>query len=589
MNRDKLISAVYSATLSPVGYDETMETIDHLIFGDLASGHGDKVHEDAGGFAVGTAKTPPVIDPEIASHFQRAQDIQLRVGHQNGEKPKALMLLDAAPGPAYIVDQDENIIAMNGHAEHRGRFEKLSVFADDPDVLKDLRASIASDQEEKLLVFPSTLNRLENVSTCFLLRKIDADSVDGLKGLIEPIGNAFFLMVLDLRFEKSKTDLFRDSYGLTPAEVDIAVHLAGGRQLTEIAVERGATIPTLRTQIKSIKRKTGSRDIPAIVRLLCGYSAGMLISSQLSSPLPSTNSNKAQIKSRHQITLRDGRRMIYLQQGNPTGIPVVMLHNLPYGIELPKMAIEAANRLNLRILAPYRPGHGDSDMLENAHGDKWLDEVAADIYELLDQLAIPRAIMLGHTIGSIYALRFAKRFPNRVSHLFAVSRPPIWRDEWFEQMPRRQRLGMRIARYLPQMLPLIMQATAAFIRNGDTFKVVQTFCEDSPVDIEVIRNPEIRDLIVRDTRDGMKQGAAAVCQDVFLSTRDFTDDARSLNKTFYILHGEADGVVSPTQSQAFAEQVPGTRLEIVPGAGNLLLYSHWGTVLRAIKKATHTK
>lgn len=576
LNRDKLISAVYSATLSPVGYDEAMETIDHLIFGDLASGHGDKASEDANGFAIGTDKTPPVIDPQIASHFQLAQNIQLRVGHQNGEKPKALMLLDAAPGPAYIVDQDENIIAMNGHAEHKGKgkFQKLNTFADDPDVLKDLRACITSDQEEKLLVFPSTLNRSENISTCFLLRKIDADSVDGLKGLIEPVGNAFFLMVVDLRFEKSKTELFRYSYGLTPAEVDIAVHLAGGRQLTEIAVERGATIPTIRTQIKSIKRKTGSRDIPAIVRLLCGYSAGMLISSQLSSPPLPINSKSALIKSRHQITLRDGRRMIYLQQGNPNGTAVVMFHNLPYGIELPKMAIEAANRLNLRILAPYRPGHGDSDMLENAHGDKWLDEVAADVYELLDQLAIPRAIILGHTIGSIYALRFAKRFPNRVSHLFAVSRPPIWRKEWIEQLPRRQRLGMRIALYLPQMLPLIMQATAAFIRNGDTFKVVQTFCEDSPVDIEVIKNPEIRDLIVQDTRDGMKQGAAAVCQDVLLSTRDFTDDARSLNKTFYILHGEPAGVVSPSQSQAFAEQVPGTRLEIVPGAGNLLMYSH---------------
>ncbi|MEL6735272.1 MAG: hypothetical protein AAFO98_05230, partial [Pseudomonadota bacterium] len=38
---------------------------------------------------------------------------------------------------------------------------------------------------------------------------------------------------------------------------------------------------SMRTQIKSVKTKTGVQDIPSLVRLLCGFSSGIMVPKRL--------------------------------------------------------------------------------------------------------------------------------------------------------------------------------------------------------------------------------------------------------------------------------------------------------------------
>lgn len=400
----------------------------------------------------------------------------------------------------------------------------------------------------------------------------------------------YFATIIDLGFDQSKTSLFRQTYGLTPAEVDIAVYLASGKQLPEIAEERRATLATIRTQIKRIKKKTNSRDIPAIVRLVCGFSAGILVSSQISNPVAAENRDSSPLKSYKQLVLRDGRQMSYMEQGDPEGIPVLMIHNMPYGVELPELAIKAASRMNLRIIAPYRPGYGNSDMIEDAHGDNLLNEVARDIYELLDHLAIPTAAIVGQTVGAVYAMRFAYLFPNRVSNLFAVSYAPIWRDEWIATLPKRQRFTVRVTKYMPQLLPLITRATVAFVDKGHAKKLVHSLCKGCAADMRALQSEEITDLMARGCEEGLKQGAEAFRRDCFLTIQDFSEEAKHLSVPFHILHGDEDDIIELFRTNEFAEAVPGTIVEIVKGAGQLLMYSHWEHVLKAIKgKSKKTK
>jgi len=57
-------------------------------------------------------------------------------------------------------------------------------------------------------------------------------------------------------------------YGLTPAEAQLAQHLAGGLDLKAIASTIGKTLHTLRSQLKQVFQKTGTKRQTELMRLL---------------------------------------------------------------------------------------------------------------------------------------------------------------------------------------------------------------------------------------------------------------------------------------------------------------------------------
>jgi DNA-binding CsgD family transcriptional regulator len=57
-------------------------------------------------------------------------------------------------------------------------------------------------------------------------------------------------------------------FGLTATEVQIALALAAGKTLDEIAAERGASKNTARTQMQVILSKTGANRQAEVVRLI---------------------------------------------------------------------------------------------------------------------------------------------------------------------------------------------------------------------------------------------------------------------------------------------------------------------------------
>jgi pimeloyl-ACP methyl ester carboxylesterase len=122
--------------------------------------------------------------------------------------------------------------------------------------------------------------------------------------------------------------------------------------------------------------------------------------------------------------LPDGVTLAYIDTGNPTGPPVVLIHGytdnardwvplLPY----------LSKRFRL-ILVDIR-GHGKSSKPECCYTRL---DFAYDIKLLLDALSIRRADVIGHSLGSIIAQTFAEYWPERTDRVVLVSstggRPP---------------------------------------------------------------------------------------------------------------------------------------------------------------------
>ena len=84
---------------------------------------------------------------------------------------------------------------------------------------------------------------------------------------IVPLGEATTLLIMGKRqvCEPLSVQGFARSHGLTPAETRVLVALCQGVPPGEVAVELGVGIATVRSQIGSIRQKTGAESIRSLV------------------------------------------------------------------------------------------------------------------------------------------------------------------------------------------------------------------------------------------------------------------------------------------------------------------------------------
>ena len=66
----------------------------------------------------------------------------------------------------------------------------------------------------------------------------------------------------------TEPERLRRLYGLTDAEIEVAIELASGRTPQEIALHRGSSLATVRVQIKRALTKTGTHRQGDIIGLV---------------------------------------------------------------------------------------------------------------------------------------------------------------------------------------------------------------------------------------------------------------------------------------------------------------------------------
>ncbi|MDH6266202.1 pimeloyl-ACP methyl ester carboxylesterase/DNA-binding CsgD family transcriptional regulator [Rhizobium sp. SG_E_25_P2] len=563
-----LIAAIYAATLSPSDFHRVFDNLDSLLF----------LGEDS------ALDRKTVLSDVALSHIDMARSIQERIGNARTQHQKLAAIVEAVPNPSYIVSKTEAVVAANAMASTKygpapASLKNLIAVGD---VQKHLRDYLRRDGAGAPMAIAGQSDPSRKGQTSVIISRIDAEVTGGIEHM-------YLLSIIDFGFDEAVTELFRAAYGLTHAECQVAVLVASGLRLTDIAVERDVALDTVRSQIKTIKNKTSTRDLPALVRLLCGFSAS--VAAQNGRQGGDIRANPAApMKIRRQISLKSGRQLDFVEQGAADGKPVLMFHNLPYGVELPTAAIKQAHAEGLRFIAPFRPGMGATDYLQHANMEELLDKAADDCEELLRHRGVSSVVAVSHAAGSPFALRFASRYPERVSRLIGVSQAPGWRPEFIHDLPQRQRFVVRLAKHFPQVLPVVAWSMIACLDSPYATEFVRHGCRDGRADSRAVEDQEIVDLIAQGSVDALKRGVAGFCQECLIIQRNAVEEARRSPHKFHILHGDDDRIIPLAHSRAFVENVPGTTIEIIKDAGQLLFFSHWRHVFDAItKKRRHMR
>ena len=113
----------------------------------------------------------------------------------------------------------------------------------------------------------------------------------------------------------------------------------------------------------------------------------------------------------HRVSV-NGLTYRYLEWGDRQAPAVLMLHGLrSYAFTWDPIARALADRY--RLIAPDFRGRGESDW--DPHRDYYTDTYVTDVEALVEQLALDRFALLGHSMGGTVAYAYAARHPGRVS------------------------------------------------------------------------------------------------------------------------------------------------------------------------------
>ena len=233
----------------------------------------------------------------------------------------------------------------------------------------------------------------------------------------------------------------------------------------------------------------------------------------------------------------------YVEQGDASGVPVILLHGYTdswhsFELVLPHLPPR------LRVFALSQRGHGDSG--RPASGYRTAD-FAADVAAFIEAKDLGPAVVVGHSMGSTNAMRFALDFPELTRGLVLAAtfdsylENPVVADFWETGVSQ-----------------LADPIDPAFVREFQTGTLAR------PVP------PEFLDTVVRESL----KLPASVWQQAF---RGFLEDSVAgelgrIGVPTLIVWGDQDALCTREDQHSLQAAIGGSRLVVYEGAGHGL---HW--------------
>ena len=250
--------------------------------------------------------------------------------------------------------------------------------------------------------------------------------------------------------------------------------------------------------------------------------------------------------------------------------PIVLIHGASANLQAMRRPLGDMLAKDHRVLLFDRPGHGWST--RDALADSTLQVQADMIAEALDKLAIPRAVVVGHSWGGALVSALAVRHPERVAGLVMLA--PVthpWRTgvAWYHNVAATPLLGPFFAYTfeLPVAYPMLAPgAYGAF--------VPQTAPDDY---VSTTALP----LLIR-PREFLTNG----CDMVTLkpSIVALQPHYREIAAPTVVIHGDADRTVSiAIHARHFVSEVEGARLIELKGVGHMVQNAAPEIVIEAIR------
>lgn len=264
-----------------------------------------------------------------------------------------------------------------------------------------------------------------------------------------------------------------------------------------------------------------------------------------------------------EVVTRDGRRLAVDEEGDLQGQAVFLLHGTPGSRVGPAPPAAELKRLRVRLITFDRPGYGKSDK----QSGRSVASVAADVTVIADALQIETFTVVGRSGGAPHALACGALLPDRVRRVAALSGlAPLDATglNWFHGMIESNVLEFTIAREGRPAVAARLGAAAEQIRADPASKVHGLILEATEADRQTVSNPRIRDMLVNNFAEGLRETGDGWVDDIVAFCSDWGFDPRQIEVPTLIWHGEKDVFSPVSHAQWLARNIPGATLRVEP-------------------------
>lgn len=379
-----------STAIDPFRFDELVETWNTLF--------------DAYG-ADGPEASPAQVERIVDATFAA-----LGGGDDDQRRNQLQRLINGLPHAALMVRADGLVTGLNETA-----FERLPL--DPGDHVAKLGYELERD-ESLAAVVARALDRRNGSDEVVLKRAVHIETDRDATLAIVPSRGAeagldmALLFVIDPVWRAEVEALMARSYELTSAEARVLIGFLDGHSLHDLALQRGTSYATVRTQFQTVMAKTGARSQAELMR-------NTLAVSQFFTDVKKVADVAGHPYRKRIDMFRPGGRSVDVTlAGDLSGKLVVYIPDTTQCTFQP--SVEAAFRqAGLCVASLCRPGFGRTD--PPAAGQDYEACLAEDIVAFQDQYRVKKSAVMTHNSSSCFGYRVGGLIPDRLTRLIVVS------------------------------------------------------------------------------------------------------------------------------------------------------------------------
>lgn len=210
---------------------------------------------------------------------------------------------------------------------------------------------------------------------------------------------------------------------------------------------------------------------------------------------------------------------------------------------------------DFKVYAPHLPGYGEST------GSEHIDDVVDAVlfyHELMDELKIPSANLMGHSMGGMIAAECAALDNSRAKKLVLIGPAGFWLDE----------------HPIPDFFAADLTEIAPLLFHDPKSPIAQAFTA-IPEDFKALEAMYV---------ERVKRLATASKFLWPIPERGLKKRAYRIKSPTLVLWGEGDRLIPPVYAEEFARRIAHAKVERIKEAGHMLPYEQQEQFCQAVRK-----
>gem|GEM_PF-733805 len=369
------------------------------------------------------------------------------------------------------------------------------------------------------------------------------------------------------------------AFGLTSAETSVLAGHLHNQSPGEIAEERGRSLETIKSQSKSILRKSGCARMSDVIHIAASIAYLLREMPDTTTESPAPLSWETPKDGLQFCQVRGERQLAWYRVGSGTR-PALFIHGLIQGPFFSDKFVQLLDENDLFLICPSRPSFGYSQ--PSSTRKNYNQTVVEDCVDLLKHLAISSLPVIAHQGGSSHGFRIARTLGSACSGLAIVDGGvPVHDEASLRYMDSGSRMMAAANRRSPSFLKMLTRLGLTTYRVRGIEAFLHELYGNSAPDMVALEDDEIAHVAARGIFHVTEQSAEIWVRDGNAAMEDWEQDFEAYGGAQVWLLGEKAKILDPFWVQKRLEQCDPEKvnLSVITNAGNTLLYTYPDTIV----------